>query len=109
MNRELPTPLQAFVGGAFANVLGQFKGATFSLLYSLIHFIPAVSILYPLILAKTRLQAVRHQSKDRKYTMLGVWRAALSPDGPAGLYQGLEAQLLKGFLNQGLTMMTKQR
>lgn len=41
--------------------------------------------------------------------MLDIWNAAYRRDGPAGLYQGLEVQLLKGFLNQGLSMMIKQR
>ena len=41
--------------------------------------------------------------------MHDVWDSVLRKQGPAGLYQGLGAQLLKGFLNQGLTMMIKQR
>lgn len=30
-------------------------------------------------------------------------------DGVAGLYQGLQAQLLKGIISQGLTLSIKQR
>ena len=75
-----------------------------------------MTLLYPLILAKTRLQSARKTNADKggeAYTqprsMFDVWRAAYRRDGLAGLYQGLETQLFKGFLNQGTTMMIKQR
>jgi len=94
-NRDLPTPRQAFVGAAVSNAL-------------------AVSILYPLILAKTRLQSSKwkHNAENngrQNRSMFDVWSAAYERDGVPGLYQGLEAQVAKGFLSQGLTMMTKQR
>ena len=41
--------------------------------------------------------------------MTSIWFAAYNRDGFGGLYQGLEAQVFKGFLSQGLSMMTKQR
>ena len=68
-----------------------------------------MTILYPLLLAKTRIQASRKDTQPGTRSMHDVWDSALRRQGPAGLYQGLEAQLLKGFLNQGLTMMIKQR
>ncbi|EJD08098.1 mitochondrial carrier [Fomitiporia mediterranea MF3/22] len=115
-NREQPTPRQAFLGAAMSNVI-------------------AVTILYPLILAKTRLQAARRKASPSPslssssteilektnnprrtkrpipHSMLDVWRTAYihNDAGFAGLYQGLEVQLLKGFLSQGLAMMVKQR
>ena len=65
-------------------------------------------ILYPLILAKTRLQA--HKKKGNgDVTMMRIWSAALEREGIQGLYQGLDAQIMKGFVNQGVTMMVKQR
>jgi len=94
-NRDLPTPRQAFVGAAVSNAL-------------------AVTILYPLILAKTRLQLSKSKEKSnntsrQSHSMFDVWCSAYERDGLPGLYQGFEAQVAKGFLSQGLTMMTKQR
>ncbi|KLO10894.1 mitochondrial carrier [Schizopora paradoxa] len=94
-DRDLPTPRQAFLGAAISNAL-------------------AVSILYPLILAKTRLQSYKKKSDSEKtsrpsISMFDIWKVAFERDGVQGLYQGLEAQVAKGFLSQGLTMMTKQR
>lgn len=88
--------LRAFADGAFANAL-------------------AIAALYPLLLAKVRVQAWRRSAdvSDAKEdpTMLGVWRAACQdPErGWKGLYDGLAVQILKGFVNQGVTMMVKQR
>lgn len=44
-------------------------------------------------------------------TMLSVWHAACQDPERRwkGLYDGLAVQLLKGFVNQGVTMMVKQR
>ena len=95
-----PSAAASFVGAAFSNAV-------------------ATWLLYPLILAKTRLQIhrkrVREGQKSPKRTeesqasMLTIWEDALRKEGPNGLYQGLEAQLLKGFVSQGVTMMVKQR
>ncbi|KAL5531989.1 hypothetical protein ACEPAF_5552 [Sanghuangporus sanghuang] len=65
-DREQPSPRHAFVGAAISNVI-------------------AVTLLYPLLLAKTRLQASSKSTSS------------------------LEAQLFKGFVSQGLAMMVKQR
>ncbi|THH15058.1 hypothetical protein EW146_g5369 [Bondarzewia mesenterica] len=90
-----PSPRQDFIGAALANSL-------------------AVTILYPLILAKTRVQLAKSQSSDSDdshpsiqsvlydaYTKTNVFTG--------GLYQGLEAQIAKGFLSQGITLMMKRR
>jgi solute carrier family 25 (peroxisomal adenine nucleotide transporter), member 17 len=89
---------------------------------------PAVAILYPLILAKTRLQArKRSLSELPTNTSIKAQPSLTSvlmdaylgqyPDvqkgkregGMKGLYQGLEMQTLKGFLNQGVTFLIKGR
>ncbi|TDL23085.1 mitochondrial carrier [Rickenella mellea] len=98
-DRGTPSPRQAFIGAAFSNAIGGSFASTSKYLI----FEHPVAILYPLMLAKTRLQTSRSRS------IMDLWKAAYKRDGLAGLYQGVEVQLLKGFLNQGLTMATKQR
>ncbi|KAJ3806885.1 mitochondrial carrier domain-containing protein [Lentinula aff. lateritia] len=115
-----PTPGEAFFGGAISNSI-------------------AVVLLYPLILSKTRLQASRSrstnsessesQSTSRPKTLGAVMLDAYygryhhgtgstsstsdkqvrRASGINGLYQGLEMQILKGFLNQGVTFLGKGR
>ncbi|KAJ3850287.1 mitochondrial carrier domain-containing protein [Lentinula lateritia] len=115
-----PTPGEAFFGGAISNSI-------------------AVVLLYPLILSKTRLQASRSrstnsestesQSMSRPKTLGAVMLDAYygryhhgtsstsstsdkqvgQASGINGLYQGLEMQILKGFLNQGVTFLGKGR
>ena len=87
--------LGAFLSGASANAL-------------------ATTILYPLILAKVRVQAARSQAanggtKQAAASVTDVWTAAVKRDGWTGLYQALGAQILKGFVSQGVTMLVKQR
>lgn len=94
-----PNAVQSFFGAACSNTI-------------------ATTILYPLMLAKTRLQVHAKglsQSKDAgtqeqdHENMVSIWRKALQKDGLRGLYQGLEGQLAKGFVSEGVTMMVKQR
>ena len=91
-----PTGLSAFLSGAFANAL-------------------AVTILYPLLLAKVRIQAAKSRGvepgapRPTATTVWDVWVAAVRQDGWAGLYQALSAQILKGVVSQGVTMLVKQR
>ena len=89
-----PSALSAFLSGASANAL-------------------AVSILYPLLLAKVRVQAARSRGRGgtgaHTTSMTDVWAAAVRADGWRGLYQALGAQILKGFVSQGVTMLVKQR
>jgi solute carrier family 25 (peroxisomal adenine nucleotide transporter), member 17 len=94
-----PGPLEAFFGAATSNCL-------------------AVAILYPLILAKTRMQAISPKSTDangRKSSTLGALYNVLhhayfdEGRGLPGLYQGLQAQLVKGFINQGVSFLVKER
>jgi len=86
--RQNPTPIQGFIGGALSNSI-------------------AVCILYPLMLAKTRAQVLPGSASGRN--LVSILKNAYNRDGLSGLYQGLEAQVLKGFLSQGLTIMVKQR
>jgi solute carrier family 25 (peroxisomal adenine nucleotide transporter), member 17 len=78
----------------------------------------ATSLLYPLILAKTRLQVHKKRSKqdanptsrkEKAENMINIWGEIIRKEGVRGLYQGLEAQVTKGFVSEGVKMMVKQR
>ncbi|KAK0195939.1 mitochondrial carrier domain-containing protein [Armillaria mellea] len=81
-----PSPQEAFIGGAVSSSI-------------------AVAILYPLILAKARLQARR---KTTSTSSLGSILLDASKS-PGGMYQGLEMQVVKGFLGQGVSFLIKER
>ncbi|KAJ4471543.1 mitochondrial carrier [Lentinula aciculospora] len=112
-----PTPTEAFFGGAVSNAI-------------------SVALLYPLILSKTRLQASHRRSASSlessyfpdtttsaptlKAIMLDAYIGRYPHDelqesdtkrvsGIKGLYQGIEMQIMKGFLNQGVTFLVKGR
>ncbi|KAG7091253.1 hypothetical protein E1B28_010302 [Marasmius oreades] len=88
-----PTPRQAFVGGAVSSSL-------------------AVTILYPLILAKTRLQARKKSRRnDRSISASPPSLVSVLQDAYVRneLYQGLEMQIVKGFISQGVTFLIKGR
>lgn len=68
----------------------------------------ASAITYPLILAKTRLQF--KSSGRRLYkSNLDVFVKTFKKQGLLGLYSGIEGQILKAFLSEGLKMLIKQR
>jgi len=84
--QDKPLPAQTFLTSALGNAT-------------------ATLAIFPLILAKSRLQ-----SGKRGYKSLpDVIRSVLRRQGPFGLYAGLETQLIKGFVSQGTTMLVKQR
>ncbi|KAJ7350702.1 mitochondrial carrier domain-containing protein [Mycena albidolilacea] len=98
-----PSPRQAFFGAAVSNSI-------------------AATILYPLMLAKTRLQASSATSmrevlrdaytgkgRSRPTKTLSGEKSSSSTPGISGLYQGLEMQIVKGFLSQGVTFLVKGR
>ncbi|KAJ7163456.1 mitochondrial carrier domain-containing protein [Mycena crocata] len=96
-----PKPSQAFLGAAVSNSI-------------------AASFLYPLMLAKTRLQASSATSmqevlrdaytgKGRSTKRVPGREPNSKTPGIPGLYQGLEMQILKGFLSQGVTFLVKGR
>lgn len=58
---------------------------------------------YPLTYAKTVAAATGNR------TPLGVLLDAVRKGGVKGVYRGLEGQLLKGFLSEGLKMTIKDR
>ncbi|KAI0313315.1 mitochondrial carrier [Amylostereum chailletii] len=107
-NTATPGPVGSFTGAALANAV-------------------AVTFLYPLILAKTRLQIARASSPTfstdhsthiplppsglKRPTISSTLIAAYSgQDGfPGGLYQGLSAQIAKGVISMGVTIMVKER
>jgi len=96
-----PSPGQAFLGAAVSNSI-------------------AAAILYPLMLAKTRLQATSATSmgevlrdaytgRGRSAKRLPGMEFQSANPGIPGLYQGLEMQIIKGFLSQGVTFLIKGR
>ncbi|KAF8317602.1 mitochondrial carrier [Clavulina sp. PMI_390] len=100
-SRETPSALQAFILAGLSNSI-------------------AVSVLYPIILLKTRLQTARRtkelptvtsQSVQERPSVdpISVAKRILKQEGLGGLYQGLEVQLLKGIISQGITFSMKQR
>ncbi|KAF8835713.1 mitochondrial carrier [Paxillus ammoniavirescens] len=97
-DRAAPPPSRAFIGGALANSV-------------------AVTLLYPLILAKTLIQATRKSSDvdlpptkpQSTHTIRGTLKDIYAANGALGLYRGLSSQIFKGVLRQGTAMMVKQR
>jgi len=69
----------------------------------------ASALTYPLILAKTRLQFRSPSGKSVYRSNLHVFARTLRKQGVRGLYAGLEGQLVKGFLSEGLKQTLKAR
>ncbi|KAI0060613.1 mitochondrial carrier [Artomyces pyxidatus] len=105
------SPGHAFFGAAIANSL-------------------ANTILYPLILAKTRMQLPSPSDPQSKPSLVGALKSSVRTASsekaaserppltriptsarpyPGGPYQALSAQIVKGFLSQGITFLVKQR
>lgn len=65
----------------------------------------------PLIIAKVGLQSKPPPQRQGKpfTSFLEVMKFVVERDGILGLYKGIAPQLLKGFLVQGILMMTKER
>lgn len=71
----------------------------------------ATLVTQPLIVAKVGLQSKpppQRQGKPFK-SFLEVMKYVVDREGFLGLYKGVGPQLLKGFLVQGILMMTKER
>ena len=71
----------------------------------------ATLVTQPLIVAKVGLQSKpppQRQGKPFK-SFLEVMQYVVEREGFLGLYKGVGPQLLKGFLVQGILMMTKER
>jgi hypothetical protein len=81
----------------------------------------ATTLTYPVMLAKARAQTSGKEDHDkqRKNPVLKVFEGQLkifrslhriySQEGIAGLYSGIEGEVMKGFIQHGLTMMAKDR
>jgi hypothetical protein len=71
----------------------------------------ATVITQPLIVAKVGLQSKPPPAREGKpfTSFIEVMQFIVQRDGVLGLYKGIAPQLLKGFLVQGLLMMTKER
>ncbi|KAK4332402.1 Peroxisomal adenine nucleotide transporter 1 [Rhodotorula toruloides] len=89
-NREHPTPAQTFLCGALASAI-------------------ASALTYPLILAKTRMQFKSPTGRALYRSQFDVFRKTIAKQGVAGLYQGVESQLLKGFFSEGVKLLVKDR
>lgn len=86
--REKPSSLQTFVTSAIGNSI-------------------STMIVFPLILCKTRLQWRSPSGRKMYRNLLDVLRKTIRRGGLAGLYQGLDTQLLKGLFSFGTTMVSR--
>ncbi|CDS06295.1 hypothetical protein LRAMOSA08823 [Lichtheimia ramosa] len=79
----------------------------------------ATMVTYPFIFVRTSMVADDPKGKGkaadaggdtcRQQGMLGLMRHVIDRDGPRGLYKGMQAQITKGFFNQGIMYMIKDR
>ncbi|SNX81986.1 related to ANT1 - Peroxisomal transporter of adenine nucleotides (ATP, AMP) - member of the mitochondrial carrier family (MCF) [Melanopsichium pennsylvanicum] len=88
--RDKPSSLQTFVTSAIGNSISTI-------------------VVFPLILCKTRLQWRSPTGRKMYKNLLDVLRKTIRRGGLAGLYQGLDSQLIKGLFSFGTTMMVKAR
>lgn len=58
---------------------------------------------------QTRLQFKSPTGRALYASPIDVFRRAYAKQGFAGLYAGVEGQLLKGFVNEGLKLLIKER
>ncbi|KAI8138073.1 mitochondrial carrier domain-containing protein [Fennellomyces sp. T-0311] len=75
----------------------------------------ATMVTYPFIFVRTSMVAhgsdVKGKGKpvEDKKGMIAFMQHVIKRDGPAGLYKGMRAQITKGFFNQGIMYMIKDR
>ncbi|GAO48834.1 hypothetical protein G7K_3001-t4 [Saitoella complicata NRRL Y-17804] len=74
-------------------------------LYSALAKSLATVLTYPLILTKSRAQV----SSSKNANSVAMIRKVFKSEGLQGLYKGVGPQVLKGFFQQGLMMMIKDR
>ncbi|AFR94443.2 hypothetical protein C343_02523 [Cryptococcus neoformans C23] len=67
--------------------------------------------LYPLILVKVLDQSGKEKENDKENqeSMFSTMKKFIRREGIQGLYVGLEGQLVKGLVSQGVMMLVKQR
>ncbi|KAI9318384.1 mitochondrial carrier domain-containing protein [Dichotomocladium elegans] len=66
----------------------------------------ATMITYPFIFVRTSLVAMKSSEKKG---MIQFIHDVIEKEGPQGIYKGMRAQILKGFFNQGIMYMIKDR
>jgi hypothetical protein len=96
----LPARHQAHPPGAVTFFLGAASNAL------------ATIPLYPLVLIKALSQSGADNRKGKSKYRRGMLRTAndiVEREGITGLYKGLEGQLVKGLVSQGVMMLVKQR
>ena len=96
----LPARHQAHPPGSITFLLGAISNAV------------ATIPLYPLVLIKALSQSGAGDRKGKSKARRGmIWTAEniYEREGIAGLYKGLEGQLAKGLVSQGVMMLVKQR
>ncbi|KAI7867105.1 mitochondrial carrier domain-containing protein [Spinellus fusiger] len=69
----------------------------------------ATAATYPFIFARTKMVAdIKGKGKEgKKQSMISIFKQVLERDGLRGIYKGVEAQIIKGFFNQGIMYMIK--
>ncbi|WVQ80234.1 hypothetical protein IAT38_002339 [Cryptococcus sp. DSM 104549] len=95
----VPERLRAHPPGSVTFLLGALSNAL------------ATIPLYPLVLIKTLDQSGEDKGKEKEGQggMIYTLNKILRREGVAGLYVGLEGQLVKGLVSQGVMMLIKQR
>ncbi|KAM0755612.1 mitochondrial carrier [Meredithblackwellia eburnea MCA 4105] len=85
-----PTPAQVFFTGAVASSCASF-------------------LTYPLILSKSRLMYKSPSGRRLYKSNVDVFRKTIKKYGVWGMYAGLQGQLTKGFLSEGIKGIVKDR
>jgi hypothetical protein len=67
----------------------------------------ATMITYPFIFLRTQMIAGKKSDDNKDSGMWGTFKKVVEKDGYLGLYKGMQAQITKGFFNQGIMYMIK--
>jgi adenine nucleotide transporter 17 len=65
----------------------------------------ATMITYPFIFLRTRM--IGSKEKTQQNGIIATFKSVIEKDGYSGLYKGMQAQITKGFFNQGIMYMIK--
>ncbi len=69
----------------------------------------AILPLYPLVLLKVLSQSKKPAQSENPLTLFGRARKIYQSHGIGALYQGIEGQFVKALVQQGVTLLIKQR
>lgn len=64
----------------------------------------ATMITYPFIFLRTKMIG---NKEEKQQGMIATLKYVIQRDGVLGLYKGMQAQIIKGFFNQGIMYMIK--